>query len=253
VRGSPMNQRWWTRLLPSSLFIATIHPRKGLESPAELFAPQRCRFFICSAAAGIPALKLFDALRFNKGLNTVRPNNKKIKLMKNFILSAVIALALTASVRAADVSTKLSDVHLCCQSCVKGAQKAVADIKGLDIAVDKDAGTVTLTGPDAATVQKGADALVAAGYFGKSSDPSIKVASDTGAKGKKVQSLKLEDVHLCCGKCVSAVDKAVKSVPGVKEHTAAKNAKSFEVTGDFNDEQVVTALQKAGLTGKVAE
>ena len=68
-----------------------------------------------------------------------------------------------------------------------------------------------------------------------------------------MQTLKLEGVHLCCGKCVSAVDKAVKSVSGVKEHTAKKNAATFEVTGDFNDQEVVEALQKAGLTGKVAK
>jgi len=173
--------------------------------------------------------------------------------MKNLFFSAITALALTASVWAEDVSTKLSDVHLCCQSCVKGAQKAVADVKVLDIAVDKDAGTVTLTGPDAATVQKGADALVAAGYFGKSSNDKIKLTSDTGAKDKNVHSMKIEDVHLCCNKCVTAVDKAVKSVSGVKEQTAVKNAKSFDVTGDFNDKQVADALQKAGLTGKVAE
>jgi len=65
--------------------------------------------------------------------------------------------------------------------------------------------------------------------------------------------LKIEGVHLCCGKCVKAVDKAVKSVPGVKEQTATKGAKSFEVTGDFNDQEVFTALQKEGLSGKIAK
>ena len=65
--------------------------------------------------------------------------------------------------------------------------------------------------------------------------------------------MKVEGVHLCCGKCVKAVDEALKSVPGVKSHTAVKNAKSFEVTGDFNDKDAFTALQKAGLTGQVAK
>jgi copper chaperone CopZ len=173
--------------------------------------------------------------------------------MKNALTSLVIALALALSARAADVSTKISDVHLCCQSCVKGVKKAVADIKGVKADVDQDAETVTLSGSDKAAVQKAADALVAAGYFGKSSDAGIKLSTDTGAKGAKVQTLKLEGVHLCCGKCVTAVDKAVKSVSGVKDHTAKKNAESFEVTGDFNDKEVVEALQKAGLTGKVAK
>src|SRR6266581_2169925 len=172
--------------------------------------------------------------------------------MKNLLASLVIASVMALSVKA-ETSTKISDVHLCCPSCVKGVEKAVADVADVTVAVDKTAGTVTLTGPDKASVQKAANALVAAGYFGKSSDAAIKLANDTGAKGKKVQTLKLEGVHLCCGKCVSAVDKAVKSVPGVKEHTAKKNAESFEVTGDFNDTEVLEALQKAGLCGRVAK
>src|SRR5204862_2033564 len=172
--------------------------------------------------------------------------------MKNLLAPLVIASMMALSVKA-ETSTKISDVHLCCPSCVKGVEKAVADVADVTAAVDKTAGTVTLTGPDKASVQKAANALVAAGYFGKSSDAGIKLANDTGAKGKKVQTLKLEGVHLCCGKCVSAVDKAVKSVPGVKEHTAKKNAESFEVTGDFNDTEVLDALQQAGLTGKVGK
>ena len=173
--------------------------------------------------------------------------------MKKTIAYIVIASALTFSARAAEVSTKLSNVHLCCQSCVKGVQAATAKVPGITASADKDAGTVTLTGPDTATVQKAADALVAAGYFGKSSDRQIKISADTGAEGHKVQSLKVEGVHLCCGKCVTAVDKAVKSVPGVKSDTAAKEAASFEVTGDFNDKDVFMALQKAGLTGKAGK
>jgi copper chaperone CopZ len=170
--------------------------------------------------------------------------------MKTLVISILFVWGISLSVKA-EASTKLSNVHLCCSSCVKGVEKAVAEVKDVTAAVDKDAGTVTLTGPDKATVQKAADALVAAGYFGKSSDSSIKLPSNSGTAGKKVQALKLQGVHLCCGKCVSAVDKAVKSVPGVREHNAKKNAESFEVTGDFNDREVLDALQNAGLTGKV--
>src|ERR1051325_4297436 len=177
----------------------------------------------------------------------------KLLPMKTTLVSIIAAFALVLSARSAEVTAKLSAVHLCCQSCVKGVQAAVGKVQGASAAVDKDERTVSLTGPDTATVQKAADALVAAGYYGKSGDASVKMAADTGAKGKKVQTLKLEGVHLCCGKCVTAVDKAVKSVSGVKEHTAVKNAKSFEVTGDFNDQEVVDALHNAGLTGKVAK
>ncbi len=168
--------------------------------------------------------------------------------MKIILATLIFALALTAG--AADVKVTLTDVHLCCQSCVKGVDKAIADVAGLTAKADEDTDTVTLTGPDTATVQKGADALVAAGYFGKSSDATIKIDPKTGAKNEKVSSIKIEGVHLCCGKCVKAVNEALATVPGVTGNTATKGAKSFEVRGSFNDKDVFDALQKEGLTGR---
>jgi copper chaperone CopZ len=162
-------------------------------------------------------------------------------------LFAASALVFTAQ---ADVTVKISEVHLCCKKCVTGAEKAVGKVDGATVAVDKDAGTVTLTASDTATLQKAADSLVAAGYFGKSGDSSVTITSHTGATGAKVQSLEVSGVHLCCKKCATAVDNALKTVSGVKSETAEQGAKKFEVTGDFTDKDVFAALEKAGLTGK---
>ena len=170
--------------------------------------------------------------------------------MKTSILALTAAVLMGLSARADDVT--LSKVHLCCGSCVTGAEKAVGQVNGAKAKVDKDAGTIQLTG-DKAAIQKAVDALIEAGYFGKSSDDSIKVNSDTGAKGAKVQSVTITGLHLCCAKCASAVDKVALAVPGVKAQTAKKDAKSFEVTGDFNDKDLMTALQNAGLTGKITK
>jgi copper chaperone CopZ len=171
--------------------------------------------------------------------------------MKSLFLSLVAVLALTQASRAADVTATINNVHLCCNSCVKGAQKAVATVDGATVVCDKDARTVAITAPDTATAQKAADALVQAGFFGDSTD--VKINADTGAKGVKVQSLTVENVHLCCPKCVKAVNAALTSVPGVTGNTAQKGATSFVVTGDFTDTDVFTALQKAGLTGTEAK
>lgn len=165
-------------------------------------------------------------------------------------LAALSAVALTSY--AADVSSKISNVHLCCKGCVNGVEKAVGEVEGAKAEVDAEGGTVTLSGPDNATVQKAANALVKAGYFGKA-EGGVTLDAGTGATGQNVQSLRIEGVHLCCGKCVKAVDRAVKSVPGAKEHNAVKGAKSFDVTGDFNDKDLFSALQKEGLTGKVSK
>jgi copper chaperone CopZ len=173
--------------------------------------------------------------------------------MKSIFLSIVAALAFVHLAQADDVTVKISKVHLCCDSCVKGVTKATAGIDGIKATADKETRIVEITGPDVATVQKAADALIKAGYFGECSDASIKMDSSTGAKGEKVQSLKVEGVHLCCPKCVKALNVALKDVPGVTTNNAVKNAPFFIVTGDFNDADVFAALQKAGLTGKVGQ
>lgn len=173
--------------------------------------------------------------------------------MKTILVSTFVAAAMAFSVRAADVSVKLTDVHLCCQGCVKGVQKAVSGVSGVTANASMDDDTVSLTGPDTATVQKAVNALTDAGYYGKSSDASITVNGETGAKDQKVQSMKVEGLHLCCGKCVKAVSQALGTVPGVTGNTAAKGAKSFTISGDFNQKDAMMALQKAGLTGHVAD
>jgi copper chaperone CopZ len=173
--------------------------------------------------------------------------------MNTLAFLLLTALALPFAARAADSTARISGVHLCCKGCVTGVEDAVGKVSDAKAAVDQDEGTVTLSGPDDATVQKAANALVAAGYYGKSSQDSIKMINETGATGKMVKSVKVEGAHLCCGKCVKAVDKAVTSVSGTKAQTATKGAKSFEVTGDFNDKDLMTALQKEGFAAKIVK
>jgi copper chaperone CopZ len=160
--------------------------------------------------------------------------------------------AMLVSARGADVTTKITDAHLCCKSCVNLAQKTVADnVPGATAVASQEDDTITVTGPDTATVQKAANALVKAGYFGKSSNADIKITPNTGATGQQVQTLDVSNVHLCCPKCAKAVTDALTAVPGVTSTSGvAKDAKTFQVKGSFKDSDVFAALQKVGLTGK---
>ena len=170
--------------------------------------------------------------------------------MKTIKLSSFIAAGVTAiTVYAADTSVTLSKVHLCCNACVKGVGTATAGVTGAKVTADKDAGTVAITAADKATAQKAVDALIAAGYFGASSEADVKVMAKTGAKMDAVKSLEVSGVHLCCGKCVTTVNDALHGVKGVTANTAEKNAKTFTVTGEFSPADVFGALHKAGLTG----
>src|SRR5689334_7437124 len=140
--------------------------------------------------------------------------------MKTLLLSSMITFAGMLALQAEEATATINNVHLCCKGCVTGAEKAVSTVEGAKASEDQDAGTVTWTGPDTATLQKAADALVRAGYYGKSTSPAVTLKSNPGAKGRQVGTLEIEGVHLCCAKCVKAVEHAVKSVPGVENQTA---------------------------------
>jgi copper chaperone CopZ len=173
--------------------------------------------------------------------------------MKTLLISGLVVMAAVCSLAAAEVTATISNVHLCCKGCVQGVEQAVSTVPGAKATADQDGGTVTLSGPDKPTLRRAADALVLAGYYGQSSEPDVKLNVNSGAKGQPVQTLQIEGVHLCCAKCVKAVDQAVKSVPGVESQNAVKRAKSFQVTGNFNDRAVMEALQKEGFAGRVAQ
>ena len=61
--------------------------------------------------------------------------------MKRLRLAFTVA-AFTFAVAVSADEVKLSNVHLCCNACVKGAEKAAAKAAGATVTVDKDAGTV---------------------------------------------------------------------------------------------------------------
>ncbi|MCB1230699.1 MAG: cation transporter [Verrucomicrobiae bacterium] len=157
------------------------------------------------------------------------------------ILVGAVSLAAFTFSASADTTVTLSGVHNCCKSCAKGIDKAVTGAGATAEIVDT---TVTITAKDEAAAQKAVDGLLAAGYFGEGATaPEIADA--------KTKSATVSGVHLCCGKCVKAVEKAVTSVKGATSHTAEKGAKTFTVEGDFSTAELAAALNKEGLNGTI--
>ena len=70
------------------------------------------------------------------------------------------------------------------------------------------------------------------------------------AKGQ-VKSLTLPGVHNCCHSCNQGINSALGKVKGVTGNTAKARSDTFEVTGDFDAEEVVKTLNAAGLHVKV--
>lgn len=160
--------------------------------------------------------------------------------LRSLILVGAAAAVFTFPAMA-ETTVTISGVHNCCKSCAKGIDKAVT---GAGATAEIDGETVKITASSEDAAKKAADALVAAGYYGEG-------ATALEITDAKVKSAKVTGVHLCCGKCVKAVDKAVKSVSGATSHDAEKGAEEFTVEGDFSTAELAAALNKVGLSGAV--
>ena len=173
-----------------------------------------------------------------------------MRLAKLFALAAAV-LFLGSNALRAETTVQLKGTHLCCGSCVKAVGTILKGIEGVSGKCDTKAKTITITAKDDETAQKALDALAAGGFHGVSSSKTIKFKDDSGASKGKVKSVTVSGVHNCCGKCNSAIKKAVKSVPGVKSDTAKAHSNTFEVTGNFDAAALVKALNAAGFHVKV--
>lgn len=164
-------------------------------------------------------------------------------------LLAFAALFAAGTLARADYQVTLSHVHLCCKGCVHDAKDA-GSVAGATATPDKDARTITITADSRATAQKAVNAIVAAGFYGQASDPAIQVPTAT-APDKMVSGMTVSGVEVCCNHCVSEVNKVVAKVKGVTGTTAQKGDDSFEITGNFNEREVLEALHNAGFAAQV--
>jgi periplasmic mercuric ion binding protein len=158
-------------------------------------------------------------------------------------LSAFLAITQAAQ---AEVKVTLTDMHVCCQSCVNAIQKAAATVPGLKCTASQDDYSATLTADNLETVQKGVDALVKAGFCGTPDNKGIKIA-DVKAPEGKVTKLEIAHVHNCCGKCTTGIKDALADVKGITSNSIQPKQTSFVLEGNFDAGEAVKALVKAGF------
>jgi copper chaperone CopZ len=169
--------------------------------------------------------------------------------MKRAILT-VAAVLLGASVQAGDV--KVEGVHLCCGMCVKAVNETMAKAEGVtDVAVDKDAGTVTFKTADAKAARQGVITLARAGFGGKASHDGKEVKLPKGFKEDgQADSVTVRGLHNCCPGCVKGITAALEKVEGVTAVNCEK--KNCTLTGKgIKYSAVIAALHDAGLHGNI--
>ena len=162
------------------------------------------------------------------------------------LITILSVLALSASVQA-ETTLTMTGVHNCCKSCVNGITKAAAAIK--DVTVTAEGETVTIVSKKKGDAKKAAEAIIAGGYYGKfEGQDEVKSSPNADAKITKAT---VSGVHLCCKKCVTAAEGAVKSVSGVSKYEIVSKAESFTVEGEFSKSDLVAALNAAGFAGDI--
>jgi copper chaperone CopZ len=169
--------------------------------------------------------------------------------VKVFAVAAIAVLA-AAGVARAETKVELKGTHLCCGQCVRAANDILKGVDGVTGKVDQKAKTITITAKDDATAQKAIDALAAGGFHGETDSKTVTIKEEAVPKGK-VKTLTLTGIHNCCGQCNTAIKSTLKKVNGVTGETVKAKNDSFEVTGDFEAEAVVKALNAAGFHVKV--
>lgn len=172
--------------------------------------------------------------------------------MKMLLSFAIVSLALgSGTAAAADTKVELKGTHLCCGQCVAAVGGIIKGVEGATAACDQKTGNISITAKDDATAQKALDALAAGGFHGTTDNKDLKIKDDSGVTKGKVKSLTLVGVHNCCGACNKAIVAAVGKVGGVTGNTAKAKTDTFEVTGEFDAEELVRALNAAGYHVKV--
>lgn len=170
--------------------------------------------------------------------------------MKRLLLVASLALVFVGAVQA-ETKVELKGVHLCCPACTKAVSTILTKVDGVTGTCDRETKTITLTAKDDATAKKALEALAAGGFFGDTGNKDLAIKDDSGATKGKVKTLTLTGVHNCCGQCTTGIKKAVESVAGVTGNTAKAKMDTFEVTGDFDAQELIKALNAAGYHVKV--
>jgi len=172
--------------------------------------------------------------------------------MKTLHLLAIGAmiLAFGGSARS-ETKVELKGTHLCCPQCVRAVETILKKVDGVTGTCDLKTGTVAITAKDDEAAQKALDALAAGGFHGMTDKKTLVVKDDSGATKGKVKTLTLEGVHNCCNSCNKAITAAVGKVSGVTGNTAKAKSDTFDVTGEFDAEELVKALNAAGYHVKV--
>ena len=168
------------------------------------------------------------------------------KRITSLVFGAAFVLLATPLAHA-EVTVKLTKMHLCCGACVKAIEGAVEKVEGATVQADQDNGSAVVTAADQKTARKAIGAIGRAGFHGQTDHAKLKMQDNSGVKAGTTKRLELVGIHNCCGGCNKAIKAAIATVDGVQADTAKPKKKTLVIEGEFDGLAVVHALNNAGF------
>lgn len=171
-----------------------------------------------------------------------------MRCLPGILLGCIATLA-----NGAEVS--VSNVHLCCASCIAAVDEALEDVEGVsDVAADQNTKTIRFTVADDKAAEAGIKALAEHGFFGQAKQGTKKLAfpANGAKKGEKSNQIELESVHLCCGACVTGAKKALENVGGLSSIDIDRAAGKIVLKGaGMETLKALDALNAGGFYAKL--
>jgi copper chaperone CopZ len=170
--------------------------------------------------------------------------------MRSVVCSLTVLCGVGASLCAAG-EVSVSNVHLCCASCLAAVDEALDGVDGVSgVSADQNTKIIRFVAADEAAAQAGIDALARHGFFGQAKHAGKKIEFPTsGAKaGEKSNQIVLYGVHLCCGACVTGAKKSLENVAGLSEIQVDRaNGKITLKGAGIEVSKAVSALNAGGF------
>jgi copper chaperone CopZ len=172
--------------------------------------------------------------------------------MRAFIVCA--AMGLSSAILAAggsDSKVEVKGPHICCTQCKNIVAKILKGVDGVsDVSADQATKTVTFTAKNDAAAKAGVKALVDGGFYGKATAGGKEIVIELAKAEGKADSVKVNEVHVCCGACKTAINKLF---PDAKVSYSGKGPQlHVQIDGKGLDRgEVLETLKKAGFSGKV--
>lgn len=139
------------------------------------------------------------------------------------------------------VKVTMEGMHLCCGACKKAAT-AETTYGGVELSIEGD--VLVIQAEDAKKATWAVTTMYERGFAGTT---NYEIATPRTGSIANVDSMTFGSTHLCCGKCVTAVEEVLATVEGVESYSVEKGAKTFSVSGRFAPAKVVEALRAVGM------